>query len=230
MDAQPGSEDRADGPMNERHPPTSHRSGKRFDEIADAARRVIMRDGLEATTLREISREGGFTTGVLTHYFPDKQALIAGTFAAISRDWIANARRAMRSAQTGPELIAAFVSVAIPAEPERRAEWRLWAEMWSYAGRFRAFEDELDATNAKWEAEIRAMLRRLEDDGLLPPDLDPAVQARVLARLVDGLGLRAWLTDGWEAARGLLIGHLASLGLPAPVVAELSRPGAPAPG
>jgi AcrR family transcriptional regulator len=225
VDVQPGSEDRADGPMNESHRPTNHRTGKRFDEIADAARRVIIRDGLEATTLREISREGGFTTGVLTHYFPDKQALIAGTFAATSRDWIANARRALHSAQTGPELIAAFVSVAIPAEPERQGEWRLWAEMWSYAGRFREFEGELDATNAKWEAEIDAMLRRLGDDGLLPADLDPEVQARVLARLVDGLGLRAWLTGGWEDARGLLIGHLASLGLPPPLVAELSRHG-----
>ena len=40
------------------------------------ARRVIMRDGLEATSLRRIAREGGFTTGVLTHYFADKSESI----------------------------------------------------------------------------------------------------------------------------------------------------------
>jgi AcrR family transcriptional regulator len=210
--------------MNETHWPTNHRSGRRFSEIAAAARRVIIRDGLEATTLREISREGGFTTGVLTHYFPDKHALISGTFAAVSRDWIAGAREAMRSAATGPELVAAFVSVAVPADPERQAEWRLWAEMWSYAGTHREFMVELDATDAMWEAEIRVMLRRLEDDGLLPTTLDPTAEATVLARLVDGIGLRAWLTGGWDAARELLVGHLASLGLPAPLVAELAQP------
>jgi AcrR family transcriptional regulator len=209
--------------MDETHWPTNHRSGKRFDEIAAAARRVIIRDGLEATTLREISREGGFTTGVLTHYFPDKQALIAGTFASISRDWIAGARALMHAAATGPELVAAFVSVAVPADPERQDEWRLWAEMWSYAGTHREFMVELDATDAMWSAEIRVMLERLESDGLLPATLDPAAEAVVLARLVDGIGLRAWLTGGWDSARDLLVGHLASLGLPAPLVAELSQ-------
>lgn len=210
--------------MNETHWPTHHRSGKRFDEIAAAARRVIIRDGLEATTLREISREGGFTTGVLTHYFPDKQALIAGTFAAVSRDWIQSARATMHAAATGPELVEAFVTVAVPAEPERQLEWRLWAEMWSYTGTHREFMVELDATDAVWEAEIRAMLERLEADGLLPATLDPRVEAKVLARLVDGIGLRAWLTGGWDAAREHLLGHLATLGLPAPLVAELSQP------
>jgi AcrR family transcriptional regulator len=212
------------GPIDDTHWPTNHRSGKRFDEIAAAARRVIIRDGLEATTLREISREGGFTTGVLTHYYPDKQALIAGTFATISRDWIANARAVMHEAETGPELVAAFVSVAVPADPERQAEWRLWAEMWSYAGTHREFMVELDATDDLWAAEIRVMLERLEADGLLPPTLDPAAEATVLARLVDGIGLRAWLTGGWDIARDHLLGHLASLGLPAPLVAELSQP------
>jgi AcrR family transcriptional regulator len=217
------------GPMDETHWPTNLRSGKRFDEIAAAARRVIIRDGLEATTLREISREGGFTTGVLTHYFPDKQALIAGTFAAVSREWIASARAAMHAAATGPELVAAFVSVSVPADPERQAEWRLWGEMWSYAGTNREFMIELDATDAMWSAEIRVMLERLEDDGLLPATLDPSAEAIVLARLVDGIGLRAWLTGGWDSARELLIGHLASLGLPAPLLAELTQPDEAAP-
>jgi hypothetical protein len=95
--------------------------------------------------------------------------------------------------------------------------------MWSYAGRHREFLVELDATDAMWEAEIRAMLERLEADGLLPVTLDPAAEATVLTRLVDGVGLRAWLTGGWDRARELLLGHLATLGLPAPLVSELAQ-------
>ena len=205
------------------------RSGRRFDEIAAAAKRVIIREGLEATTLRDISREGGFTTGVLTHHFPDKQALIAGVFAATSRAWIAEARAALRAATPVPELLSAFVAVAVPRDPERREEWRLWAEMWTYAGRDRAFVEELEAADALWEEEIRAMLERVRDEGLLPPAIDPDIQAAVLARLVDGLGLRAWLSGGWEPARNLLIGHLASLGLPMRVVARLAAEGAGVP-
>jgi AcrR family transcriptional regulator len=205
------------------------RSGRRFDEIAAAAKRVIIREGLEATTMRDIAREGGFTTGVLTHHFPDKQALIAGVFAATSRAWIAEARAALQVATTVPELLSAFVAVAVPRDRERREEWRLWAEMWTYAGRDRAFVAELEAADALWEAEIRAMLERVRDEGLLPPAIDLDIQAAVLARLVDGLGLRAWLSGGWEPARNLLIGHLASLGLPMRVVAGLAAEGAAMP-
>jgi AcrR family transcriptional regulator len=205
------------------------RSGRRLDEIAAAAKRVIIREGLEATTLRDISREGGFTTGVLTHHFPDKQALIAGVFAATSRAWIAEARAALRAATTVPELLSAFVAVSVPRDPERREEWRLWAEMWTYAGRDRAFVAELEAADALWEEEIRAMLGRVRDEGLLPPAIDLDIQAAVLARLVDGLGLRAWLSGNWEPARNLLIGHLASLGLPMRVVAGLAAEGAGVP-
>jgi AcrR family transcriptional regulator len=205
------------------------RAGRRFDEIAAAAKRVIIREGLEATTLRDISREGGFTTGVLTHHFPDKQALIAGVFASMSRAWIAEARSALRAATTVPELLSAFVAVSVPRDAERREEWRLWAEMWTYAGRDRAFVAELEAADALWEEEIRAMLERVRDEGLLPPAIDVDIQAAVLARLVDGLGLRAWLSGGWEPARNLLIGHLASLGLPMRVVAGLAAEGAGVP-
>ena len=190
---------------------------------------MIIREGLEATTLRDISREGGFTTGLLTHYFPDKQALIAGTFAATSRDWIEHARGTLAEAATVPQLLSAFVAVAVPREPERRAEWRLWAEMWTYAGRDRAFVAELEAADALWEREIHAMLRRVRDEGFLPAGLDLDMEAAVLARLVDGLGLRAWLSGSWEQARSLLIGHLASLGLPLRVVAGLAAEGAGVP-
>jgi AcrR family transcriptional regulator len=58
------------------------RTQRRLDEVDEAARRVIVRKGLRSTTMRDISREGGFTTGVLTHYFPDKDALIVGVFSS----------------------------------------------------------------------------------------------------------------------------------------------------
>jgi AcrR family transcriptional regulator len=162
---------------------------------------VIIREGLESTTLRDISREGGFTTGVLMHYFPDKQALIAGTFAATSREWIEHARVTLAEAATVPQLLSAFVD----------------------------FMAELEAADALWEREIHAMLRRVRDEGFLPAGLDLEMEAAVLARLVDGLGLRAWLSGAWDQARSLLIGHLASLGLPLRVVAGLAAEGAGVP-
>jgi hypothetical protein len=43
----------------------------------------------------------------------------------------------------------------------------------------------------------------------------------VLARLIDGLGLRSLLSGRWDEARATLVAHLGSLGLPDDVVGRL---------
>lgn len=191
--------------------------------MCDAARRVITRDGLEDTTLRNISREGGFTTGVLSHYFPDKQAVIAGAFAAASDDWLAEVRQSLAQAGSAEELLEALVRVAIPEDPRRRGEWRLWSEMWTYAGRDRAFAAQLVETDSLWEREIRGALERAQAAGVIA-EVDIDVEAPILARLIDGLGLRAWLSGRWSDARRQLVLHLATLGLPEPVLGRMLRP------
>ena len=45
-------------------------------EVSEAAWKVIVREGLDRTSIRAIARELDCTTGVVTHYFRDKQELI----------------------------------------------------------------------------------------------------------------------------------------------------------
>jgi AcrR family transcriptional regulator len=176
--------------------------------VCDAARRVIARNGLEATTLRDIAREGGFTTGVVTHHFPDKRAVVVGAFAAASEDWLADVRARIAGAGSAEAQVVALVRAALPDDRPRQAEWRLWAEMWTFAGRDPGFARELVETDARWEAEIRGVLTRAAAAGVLA-GVDPAAEAAVVARLVDGLGLRAWLSGRWDEARRRLADHLA---------------------
>ena len=210
--------------MSASHPSTSQRHERRRREVCEAACRVIARNGLETTTMRDISREGGFTTGVLTHYFPDKQAVIAGAFLAASEDWFDELHRRLAGAGAPEEQLVTLVHLALPSDPERRAEWRLWAEMWTYAGRDSVFAAELVETDAAWEREIRGILGRAREAGLLA-NVDAAAEAAVLARLIDGLGLRAWLGDSWQDARGRLVHHMGTLGVPGPVLRRMHAEG-----
>jgi AcrR family transcriptional regulator len=202
------------------HPSTSERSERRRREVCEAACRVIVRNGLETTTMRDISREGGFTTGVLTHYFPDKHAVIMGAFLAVSDNWFAELRRRLAAAGTPDEQLIALVHLALPSDPGRRAEYRLWSEMWNYAGRDPGFAAQLVKTDAVWEHEIRGVLDRAREAGLLA-NIDAAAEAAVLARLIDGLGLRAWVGGNWEDARGRLVHHMGTLGVPGPVLRRM---------
>jgi AcrR family transcriptional regulator len=194
----------------------------RQSEVATAARRAMLRRGIDAT-LREIAREGGFTTGLVSHYFPDKRAVVVGAFAAASEDFIGMVRDRLGAADDSNSLLAAFVEAAVPSAPDRQAEWRLWAEMWAYAGRDREFAAVVDQTDALWVREIEQLLDRLIADGVLRSDVDPSSQAIMLGRLVDGLGTRAWLNGDWEQARSVLLDHLRSLGLSARAASCLGR-------
>ena len=46
-------------------------------ELADAASRVIARNGLSATTLAQVAEESGWSIGSIRYYFPNKDELIA---------------------------------------------------------------------------------------------------------------------------------------------------------
>ena len=49
----------------------------RRQELLAATWRVIARTGIVGVTTREIAREAGFSTGVLAHYFADKEDILA---------------------------------------------------------------------------------------------------------------------------------------------------------
>jgi AcrR family transcriptional regulator len=182
-------------------------------EVMDAARRVICREGLEATTLRKIGREAGFTTGIVTHYFPDKKSVIVSCFEAVSEDFMSMVEDRLAAARTIDECVAVLVEAAVPDDPERRAEWRLWSEMWSYAAADRLFRRVVVRTDAAWEELIRDVLVDAQRAGRLRKDVDPQSEAGVIARLIDGLGIRAWLSGDWDGARRLFVQHLETLGL-----------------
>ena len=57
-------------------PKTVDRSERR-EALLAAVWRVIARGGLERATIRTIAEETGWSTGVLAHYFADKEDILA---------------------------------------------------------------------------------------------------------------------------------------------------------
>ena len=174
-------------------------------------KRCVLRQGLDATTLRDVGREAGFTTGVITHHFPDKEAVVRACFETVSSDWIGGVELRMSRAPSVRDKFVELVRIALPLEAEERQEWRLWAEMWAYAGIHPEFVPVLIEVDARWEQQVLRLLYEARGAELLRPDVDVEAQAGILVRLVDGLGLRSWLTGGWGPARRQLAHHLASL-------------------
>ena len=105
---------------------------ERRREILEATWRVIAGRGIEATTIREIAKEAGYSAGVLAHYFTNKdEILISAHKLAFQRvyDRAAEAYRGI----TGIEAMRQALYEALPLDEERRIEAVLDVSFWSQA-------------------------------------------------------------------------------------------------
>lgn len=95
------------------------------EEIAEAARRVLLRDGVAATTLDAIAREVGLTKAALYYYYPSKDALL---FDIMFTTLEAHARRvhgAVEPTKTGREALRALIEHWVRSFTPRMDDFRL---------------------------------------------------------------------------------------------------------
>jgi AcrR family transcriptional regulator len=95
------------------------------EEIVDAARRVLLRQGIAATTLDAIANEVGLTKAALYYYYPSKDALLF----EIMFDTIERESRALHDgvaqSKNGGEALRAIIRETVGAFSDRLDDFRL---------------------------------------------------------------------------------------------------------
>jgi len=172
----------------------------RVVEVVEATGRVIAREGLEGASLRSIARELGVTTGVLTHYFRDKEDLLGFVQASIFGGLEASNRPLL---DQGPDVdltIEALMRI-LPNSPRNIDWWKVWlgftVAALSRPDRAEAHADKYADLRRHW---VKVM-RRLQSAGLLKSDIDPVIEAETLVCLVDGIGVQAVISPKALPAR-----------------------------
>ena len=163
-------------------------------ELVAASWAVIAASGLRAATLRRVAEEAGCTTGQLTHYFPDRKALLVAALRAAhsaAGERMANARA--REA-TDRKRLRAVLLEALPLDAERRTEWRVWLAFWAESMNDPDLADEDGRRYSEWRQLLLELVR---------PCVGSAQEARTqveyLIALTDGLGLRIARHTGPDA-------------------------------
>lgn len=185
---------------------------ERRREIAGAVWRTVARRGIEAATVREIADEAGFSTGVLAHYFEDKDDLIVYALrVSVER---AAGRMRRRGGDSGLETLRAVLGEGLPLDEERRGEMRVWINFWGRATGNEALGREQARWYAVWRSAVRSLVEECQRSGEIDPGLDPARAATTLVALVDGIGIQATFEPDRlppEEQEGLLDEHLRRL-------------------
>jgi AcrR family transcriptional regulator len=160
---------------------------RRYD-VAEAAWRVIVREGFDRASMRAIAHELNCTTGVVTHYFRDKQELILFALNQVTQYLLA-AMQAEQNRPLGIERLVAMLSAFLPLDAERQEILRVWvACLWYAIGR-----ESLMAEHQRSAAQLRELimqeLQALQTAHLIRGDIDPAVEANILLGLTNGISL-----------------------------------------
>jgi AcrR family transcriptional regulator len=160
-------------------------------EVVNAAWRVMVRDGLDALSLRSIAHEMGTTTGIVTHYFRDKADLLLVALEQVAE----RAAETYSNALKGPISIARlerYLFAAMPLEPVSQERIRVWH---AFVGHAIGKPNLLEAQRQReedWRQSIAAEITALQKLELIRTDLDPLEEAGNLITIVDGIGL-AWM-------------------------------------
>ncbi len=169
------------------------------EELAEAACRVIARDGLAGATVRLVAQEARCSTGPLAHYFRGKTDLLVHalrhTAAQAGSRMIEHRRR-----KRGLAALRGVLREALPLDAERRAEWRVWLAFWGGAAGDRALAREQAQRDAEWRALVADILKEARQAEEIRPDVDAMREASVLLALVDGIGIQAMFEPDQRSA------------------------------
>lgn len=157
-------------------------------EVSEAAWRVIVREGLDRTSLRAIAQEMGCTTGVVTHYFRNKQELIFFALTRVTERLRATIEQAIASA-SGIERLVIMLYSFLPLNAERQEILKVWLAFLGYAVGREALMREHQQSAAQLRKIFVKELQTLKDAHLLNPSIDPNIEANALLALVNGVSL-----------------------------------------
>ena len=182
-------------------------------ELLAATWRVIARDGIEGATVRRISREAGYSTGVLTHYFQNKEDVLRTALQAACTE--TNSRIEAKAAEArGLMALRNGALGELPLDDERRRACEVRLGFWARATADETFAADQRSRYFHLRRTFARLLEEARDIEELRPDVDCEGEAERLIGMCEGIGVQAlfdpirWTNDRLVAA---LDAHLASM-------------------
>lgn len=156
-------------------------------EVTEAAWRVIVREGLDRTSMRAIAQELGASTGVVTHYFRDKDELTLFALERVFANLLEDIKTYTDGRQ-GIERLEQMIFSVLPFEARGIPGWQVWLAFLGYAiGRENLIQEHRKRYKLLREI-IHQELTDLQAARLIRDDLDLMLEANALIALVDGIG------------------------------------------
>lgn len=157
----------------------------RREALIEAVLRCLRRDGREGLSTRRIGAEAGISLGLINHYFPQKDALVAAAYETMADRLLETFTASALAAPPGPARLRAFVEAFFDPASLDPSLLRAWIVFWAAALESGAVRAAHDAGNGRFRDRLASLLA--EARALPANRIDAA--AIELGALLDGLWL-----------------------------------------
>lgn len=164
----------------------------RREELVEAAWRVIGRAGMVGATMREIAREAGVSTGILAHYFKDKEDLL-GFSLRLSHRRIYERFSAGTQGLVGLAALRVIMLEALPLDQERLLEAQIEMNFFSLALGNESLRELQNREFERFWDELHHRVSEAQTLGEISTTFDADWITHQLIILVEGISLEAVL-------------------------------------
>ena len=143
----------------------------RREQICRAAATVISREGFAGSTMRMVAEEAGVSTGMLNHYFANRQDLLTQALVFVSERAQSRMHEAIQGIPAGRERLVALLDSALAEGQEVSETWRVWINAYGEAVRLADLRHTIESRLKSWYELIDEALEGLvpaDDDGSIP--------------------------------------------------------------
>lgn len=177
-------------------------------QLAEIVCWSITHNGLENTTLRELAKAAGCTTGLITHYFPNKNALL---IAAIKYATSNQLTRMEKAAKQNPlDLLSIFSRNLLLLEDDKIA-MNVWLALWNQS----SINTELAAVQREIHREYLVFFQHTLTTASVVSDKETALaQSERLLAFINGISIQVlqdinhWPVDRQVRELEYLLCHL----------------------
>jgi AcrR family transcriptional regulator len=159
-------------------------------EVAEAVWRVLADTGFAGLSLRAVARELGATTGLVTHYFASKRALV-GHALEVVHDRTAQRMAEAETSDRGVGGLRGRLRAVLVDDEEGTVLSRVWVGFWDLA----LADAELGLAEAaryeRWRDRLRPLVDEAIAGGELAPGRDREAVVDVLTAFTHGLVVQA---------------------------------------
>jgi AcrR family transcriptional regulator len=166
---------------------------ERRKEVCEAVWEVIARDGLEATTLRAIALELGMTTGVLMHYFRDRDDLIEFAIEEVMNRLEASVDQHVVG-KSGLPRLEALILAGLPIGTKAQRGWKIWLAITGASVGKAALLAQHQRRYAMLRQRVAKEIKLLKQSGVIAQDINVTAEADASIELTDGIGV-GWFID-----------------------------------